>query len=125
MYPVNSSRGRETPATEQTQWKFLYNSNYVLFCSRVVFLRAAFRFCPRVYPSHFSFSSLVLLFAFVPCAGVAVVPLLCRVFSFRGLEKIGFTHVRVADGVNSLLQLMGMCARLCRIAQQDSSSLPS
>ncbi|CAM9935388.1 unnamed protein product [Pylaiella littoralis] len=41
------------------------------------------------------------------------------------IKEVGFTHVRVADGVNSLLQLMGMCARLCRVAQQQSSSLPS
>ncbi|CAM9600976.1 unnamed protein product, partial [Hapterophycus canaliculatus] len=41
------------------------------------------------------------------------------------IKEVGFTHVRVADGVNSQLQLMGMCARLCRVAQQQSSSLPS
>ncbi|CAM9599462.1 unnamed protein product [Ectocarpus sp. 6 AP-2014] len=41
------------------------------------------------------------------------------------IKEVGFTHVRVADGVNSLLQLMGMCARLCRVAQQQSTTLPS
>ncbi|CAN0065274.1 unnamed protein product, partial [Ectocarpus fasciculatus] len=41
------------------------------------------------------------------------------------IKEVGFTHVRVADGVNSLLQLMGMCARLCRVAQQQSTALPS
>eukprot|EP00611_Tribonema_gayanum_P023223 TRINITY_DN4838_c0_g1_i3.p1 TRINITY_DN4838_c0_g1~~TRINITY_DN4838_c0_g1_i3.p1 ORF type:complete len:333 (+),score=90.31 TRINITY_DN4838_c0_g1_i3:1666-2664(+) len=30
------------------------------------------------------------------------------------IKEIGVTHMRVADGVNSLLQLLGLCARLCR-----------
>ena len=28
------------------------------------------------------------------------------------IKEIGFTHMRIADGVNSLLQLLGLCARL-------------
>ena len=28
------------------------------------------------------------------------------------LKEIGFTHMRIADGVNSKLQLLGLCARL-------------
>eukprot|EP00953_Heterococcus_sp_UTEX-ZZ885_P016832 9447-Heterococcus_DN1.PRE.3 len=30
------------------------------------------------------------------------------------IKEIGFTHMRIADGVNSLLQLLGLCARLCK-----------
>ena len=30
------------------------------------------------------------------------------------LKEIGFTHMRIADGVNSKLQLLGLCARLCQ-----------
>jgi replication factor C subunit 2/4 len=32
------------------------------------------------------------------------------------LREIGFTHMRITDGVNSLLQLMGLVARLCQKA---------
>jgi replication factor C subunit 2/4 len=32
------------------------------------------------------------------------------------LREIGFTHMRIADGVNSLLQLLGLVGRLSRIA---------
>ncbi|CAN0224405.1 unnamed protein product, partial [Phaeothamnion confervicola] len=28
------------------------------------------------------------------------------------IKEIGFTHMRIADGVNSLLQLLGLCGRL-------------
>lgn len=34
------------------------------------------------------------------------------------IKEIGFTHMRIADGVNSLLQLLGMCARLCKRSQE-------
>lgn len=33
------------------------------------------------------------------------------------LREIGFCHMRIADGVNSLLQLLGLLARLAQIAQ--------
>lgn len=29
------------------------------------------------------------------------------------LKEIGFTHMRIADGVGTLLQLLGLAARLC------------
>jgi replication factor C subunit 2/4 len=32
------------------------------------------------------------------------------------LKEVGFTHVRIGDGVNSRLQLSGLLARLCRIS---------
>ena len=31
------------------------------------------------------------------------------------LREIGFAHMRIANGVNSLLQLLGLMGRLCRI----------
>ena len=31
-------------------------------------------------------------------------------------REIGITHMRIADGVGSLLQLQGLCARMCEIA---------
>jgi replication factor C subunit 2/4 len=34
------------------------------------------------------------------------------------LKVIGFTHMQIADGVTSLLQLLGLCARLCRTSQE-------
>eukprot|EP00899_Mesostigma_viride_P015337 jgi/Mesvir1/23804/Mv10618-RA.1 len=33
------------------------------------------------------------------------------------IREIGFTHVRISDGVGSLLQMCGMASRLCIIAQ--------
>ena len=30
------------------------------------------------------------------------------------LREIGFTHMRIADGVGTLLQLAGLTARLCQ-----------
>lgn len=30
------------------------------------------------------------------------------------LREIGFTHMRIADGVNTMLQLLGLVARLCQ-----------
>lgn len=31
-------------------------------------------------------------------------------------QEIGFTHLRIAEGVDSLLQLSGLVARLCKKA---------
>mmetsp|Transcript_21714 Transcript_21714/g.35160 ORF Transcript_21714/g.35160 Transcript_21714/m.35160 type:complete len:336 (+) Transcript_21714:232-1239(+) len=31
------------------------------------------------------------------------------------IREIGFTHMRVGDGVNSLLQMAGLCAKLCKV----------
>ena len=33
------------------------------------------------------------------------------------LREIGFTHMRIADGVNTLLQLLGLVARLSKLCQ--------
>ena len=35
------------------------------------------------------------------------------------IREIGFTHMRIADGVGSLLQLVGLCGRLCQKQQQQ------
>ncbi len=74
-----------------------------------------------VFFVSFSFSFFFcLLVAFLSLHVRAVAFLYLSIVSFcTTLPQIGFTHVRVADGVNSLLQLMGMCARLCRVAQQQ------
>ena len=32
------------------------------------------------------------------------------------LREIGFTHMRISDGVNTLLQLLGLIGRLCQLA---------
>jgi hypothetical protein len=37
------------------------------------------------------------------------------------LQEIGFTHMRIADGSASFLQLMGLLAKLCEAAQKLSS----
>jgi replication factor C subunit 2/4 len=34
------------------------------------------------------------------------------------LREIGFTHMRISNGVNTLLQLLGLMARLCQKVQQ-------
>jgi replication factor C subunit 2/4 len=33
------------------------------------------------------------------------------------LREIGFTHMRIADGVGTLLQLLGLAARLCQMVE--------
>ena len=33
----------------------------------------------------------------------------------RGPQEIGFCQMRIGDGVNSLLQLSGLLAKLCKI----------
>ena len=43
---------------------------------------------------------------FKACFQVQLVPL-----------QIGFTHMRVGDGVNSLLQMAGLCAKLCKVVE--------
>ena len=37
------------------------------------------------------------------------------------LREIGFTHMRIADGVNTLLQLLGLAGRLCQKASKMDS----
>lgn len=37
-------------------------------------------------------------------------------------QEIGYTHMKIAEGVNSLLQLAGLLARLCsKTATPDAS----
>jgi len=36
------------------------------------------------------------------------------------IREIGFTHMRIADGVGTLLQLCGLIARLCRVTPQGT-----
>jgi len=38
------------------------------------------------------------------------------------IREISFTHMKIADGVNSLLQLTGLCGRLCQIALDEERS---
>ena len=33
------------------------------------------------------------------------------------IREVGFAHMRVGDGVNSLLQMAGLCAKLCKVAE--------
>ena len=41
-------------------------------------------------------------------------------FFFR-LKEIGYTHMRIVEGVNNLLQLSGLLARMCsKVTSQDS-----
>ncbi len=41
------------------------------------------------------------------------------------IREISMTHMRIADGVNSLLQLSGLLARLCRISTENTASAGS
>ena len=34
------------------------------------------------------------------------------------IREIGFAHMRVGDGVNSLLQMAGLVAKLCKVAER-------
>jgi replication factor C subunit 2/4 len=36
------------------------------------------------------------------------------------LREIGFTHMRIGDGVSSRLQMSGMLAKLCKLALATS-----
>lgn len=43
------------------------------------------------------------------------------IFLFVILQEIGYTHMRIVEGVNSLLQLSGLVARMCsKVTSQDS-----
>ena len=37
-------------------------------------------------------------------------------YSFLFSQEIGYTHMRIAEGIHSLLQMAAMLARLCRIS---------
>jgi replication factor C subunit 2/4 len=69
--------------------------------SKLEFIRVSSRSCPRYPPP--------LLFAAFCCAVV---------FAKRDYflsKEIGFTHMRILDGVQTFLQLSGCLARLCKI----------
>ena len=34
------------------------------------------------------------------------------------LQEIGFTHMRILEGVGTLVQLAGLTARLCKVVSQ-------
>ena len=34
------------------------------------------------------------------------------------IRLIGYTHMRIADGLDSLLQLQGLCGRMCLVGQK-------
>jgi hypothetical protein len=38
------------------------------------------------------------------------------------LQEVGFVHMRVADGVGTLLQITGLCARLCELSARDRAA---
>ena len=39
------------------------------------------------------------------------------------IREIGFTHMRVGDRVNSLLQMAGLCAKLCKVVEQAKAGV--
>ena len=39
------------------------------------------------------------------------------------IREIGFAHMRVGDGVNSLLQMAGLCAKMCKVARAAKSGV--
>ena len=44
-----------------------------------------------------------------------------KIMFFFRLQEIGYTHMRIVEGVNSLLQLSGLLARMCsKVTSQDS-----
>ena len=40
------------------------------------------------------------------------------------LQEIGYTHMRIAEGVDSLLQMSGLLARLCKKSVDPGSQGP-
>ena len=53
-----------------------------------------------------------LSYASAGCIIVSFVIIIVIIVSFV-LQEIGYTHMRVAEGVSSLLQMSGLLARLC------------
>ena len=39
------------------------------------------------------------------------------------IREVGFTHMRIGDGVNSLLQLGGMCAKMCQVVERAKTGV--
>uniref|UniRef100_A0A7R9WT78 Replication factor C C-terminal domain-containing protein n=1 Tax=Craspedostauros australis TaxID=1486917 RepID=A0A7R9WT78_9STRA len=37
------------------------------------------------------------------------------------LREIGFTHMRISNGVDSLLQLLGLVSRLCQVMEKEQN----
>jgi replication factor C subunit 2/4 len=46
-------------------------------------------------------------------------PDLAEAIKLEYLREVGFTHMRIADGVNTLLQLLGLVSRLAQKGQQQ------
>ena len=40
---------------------------------------------------------------------------LYRIINGRTMQEIGFTHMRILEGVGTLIQLGGLMARLCKM----------
>ena len=39
------------------------------------------------------------------------------------IREVGFTHMRIGDGVNSLLQMGGMCAKMCQVVDRAKTGV--
>ena len=63
------------------------------------------------------------VFAWVGVVSVDSCAVRTRFFVSR--QEIGMVHMRVADGVASLLQLQGLVARLCRLSMQSGITPPA
>lgn len=53
------------------------------------------------------------------------IPTLSEHSKLEFIKEIGFTHMRILDGVQSLLQLSGCVAKLCKINMQPGLFKPS
>ncbi|GBF96156.1 replication factor C subunit 2 [Raphidocelis subcapitata] len=62
----------------------------------------------------------VITTLFRVCRNAPSVPPFSEFMQLEFLREIGFTHVRIGDGVNSRLQLSGLLARLCRVASSGA-----
>jgi len=48
-----------------------------------------------------------------------------EVLQLEMMREIGYVHMRIANGSSSLLQLVGLCAKLCRVSIQAKNSVDS
>lgn len=53
------------------------------------------------------------------------IPTLSEHSKLEFIKEIGFTHMRILDGVQSLLQLSGCVAKLCKINMKPELFKPS
>lgn len=56
--------------------------------------------------------------------GNSVAEMFIRLTADRFMQEIGFTHMRVLEGVGTLIQLGGLMARLCKMYVHINSPLP-